>query len=126
MTTSDHTTSQGSSDTPEQKTDYVANRQLVESLADILLDQYPSTLIAPRRLSLRAQFPICGLDGKAGDTGMLWPFMKGDGFEPYREANGMQSALHGEYFSYSVTAGRGVMEIQIHPCENLHEQCGTP
>ena len=47
--------------------------------------------------------------------------MKGEGFEPYREANGMQSALHGQHFSYSVTAGRGVMEIQIHPCQTLHE-----
>ena len=121
MTTTDTTNSPDDTDTAEQQPDYVANQQLVESLTDILLDQYPPHLSGSRKLSLRAQFPICGLDGKAGDTGMLWPFMKGDGFEPYREANGMQSALHGEHFSYSVTAGRGVMEIQIHPCDTLHE-----
>ena len=120
MTTSDTTTSQENAPV-EPMSDYIANRQLVESLATILLDQYPTHLSDSRKLSLRAQFPICGLDGKAGDTGMLWPFMKGEGFEPYREANGMQSALHGDHFSYSVTAGRGVMEIQIHPCDTLHE-----
>ena len=119
MTTTQHPSSE--TDTTEPKPEYVANRQLVESLTDILLEQYPANLIGPRRLSLRTQFPICGLDGKAGDIGMLWPFMKGEGFEPYREANGMQSALHGEHFSYSVTAGRGVIEIQIHPCDSLHE-----
>lgn len=105
MTTPDTPTSPQT--TEEQTSDYVANRKLVESLSDALLTQYPTHLNGLRKLSLRAKFPICGLDGKAGDTGMLWPFMKGDGFEPYREANGMQSALHGEHFSYSVTAGRG-------------------
>ena len=117
MTTPDTPSSEPTEVTPE----YVASRQLVESLTDIMLKQYPVNLARPRKLSLRAQFPICGPDGKAGDTGMLWPFMKGEGFEAYREANGMQSALHGEHFSYSVTAGRGVIEIQIHPCETLHE-----
>lgn len=121
MTTPDTSSSTENTDAQDQKTDYVANRQLVESLTDLLVEQYPANLVGPRKLSLRAQFPICGLDGKSGDTGMLWPFMKGDGFEPYREANGMQSALHGKHFSYSVTAGRGVIEIQIHPCESLHE-----
>lgn len=121
MTTKKNPDSPENTDTQEQKPDYVANRQLVETLSDILLDQFPTKLTLPRKLSLRAQFPICGLDGKSGDTGMLWPFMKGDGFDPYREANGMQSALHGDEFSYSVTAGRGVMEIQIHPCNTLHE-----
>ena len=80
MTTSENPSSETEANEPE----YVANRQLVESLADILQDQYPSKLTTPRKLSIRAQFPICGLDGTSGDTGMLWPFMKGDGFEPYR------------------------------------------
>ena len=119
MTTPDTPSSE--IETAETKSEYIANRQLVESLTTLLRSQYPPKRKHPRKLSVRAQFPVCGLDGKAGDTGMLWPFMKGEGFEPYREANGMQSALHGEHFSYSVTAGRGVIEIQIHPCETLHE-----
>ena len=105
----------------EAPPDYSANRSLVESLSDLLLDQYPHQLEHPRAMSLRAQFPICGMDGKAGDTGTLWPFLKGEGFEPHRESNGMQSALHGTDFSYSVSAGRGIIEIQIHPCTTLHE-----
>lgn len=118
MSTPENTDTESTDTTVEPE--YIANRQLVESLTDLLLDQYPQRLNGPRTIGLRAQFPICGLDGKPGDTGMLWPFLKGEGFEPYREANGMQSALHGQDFSYSVTAGRGVMEIQIHPVQNLH------
>ncbi len=121
-TASDESTSSDASDASNTTDNvYIADRPLVESLTDILLDQYPLSLTAPRQFGVRAQFPICGLDGKAGDSGMLWPFLKGEGFEPYREANGMQSALHGTDYSYSVTAGRGIIEIQVHPCETLHQ-----
>ena len=90
----------------------IARRETVEGLTNILMDQYPLH-VENRGMGLRSQFPICGLDGSAGDTGMLWTFLKGDGFVEYREENGMLSALHGERYSYSVAPGRGIMEIQI-------------
>ena len=106
---------------PEVVERSIVEPSMVNGLTDLLLDSFPTQRSAHRQMGLRAQFPIAGLDGKAGDTGMLWPFLKGDGFEEYREPNGMMSALHGERFSYSVTAGRGVMEIQIPLVDSLLE-----
>ena len=49
----------------------IARRETVEGLTNILMDQYPLH-VENRGMGLRSQFPICGLDGSAGDTGMLW------------------------------------------------------
>ena len=101
--------------------EYIPSQDLVENLQDMLLDQYPLHLQQPRRVAMKAQFPICGMNGKAGDVGMLWSGLRGEGFEEYREANGMLSALIGERYTYRVAAGRGIMEIDIPLCDDLHD-----
>ena len=103
----------------EIKQDWEVSREQVENLSDMVLDQYPYHL-ERRCVGLRTSFPIVGKQGRPGDSGTLWPFLKGDGFTEHRESNGMLSALIGEDYTFSVTAGRGMMEVQIPPCPSLH------
>ena len=59
--------------------------------------------------------------GATNHSGSLWPFLRGDEFEEQRESNGMLSALIGDRYNFSVTTGRGMIEVQIPLCDNLHE-----
>lgn len=96
-------------------------RDQVLAVSNRILQEYPKQLEKGRTISLRSRFPICHPDGRPGDSGMMWSFLKGEGFTEYREKNGMLSALIGEEYRYSVTAGRGMMEIAIEDCQTVHE-----
>ena len=97
------------------------SRELVENLTDLVLDCFPVQQ-EKRRIGLRTAFPVCAKNGRAGDSGTLWPFLKKMGsFQEYREKNGMLSALIGEEYRFSVTTGRGMIEIEIPLCSSLQE-----
>jgi hypothetical protein len=107
------------SDVEEPEDNWQVSRTQVENLSDMVLDVFPIQL-KHRTIGLRTSFPIVGAKGKAGDSGTLWPFLRGDGFTEHRESNGMLSALIGTDYTFSVTTGRGMIEVQIPPCDNLH------
>ena len=104
-----------------EESEIEVSRDVVENLSDMVLDCFP-LILESRQIALRTEFPICTKEGKAGDSGTLWPFLKKmDTFKEHREANGMLTALLGEEYSFSVTTGRGMIEIQIPLCDSLVE-----
>lgn len=105
---------------PESK-ELIVSQDLVENLEDLVLDCFPNSF-EWRQIALHTDLPICGKNGKAGDSGTLWPFLKKmDSFHEYREQNGMLSALIGEEYTFSVTTGRGMIALKIPLCDSIQE-----
>ena len=105
--------------TPEELVERLPKERLRE-LEDILLTNYASS-VSHRTVARNAEYLLTRADGRAADLAEIWPYLKSEEFEEYREPNGMLSALLGKHFSIKCGIGRGTVVLCCEPCEDLNE-----
>lgn len=95
----------------------------IEEIGQRILEHYPVSTPAPRRIGREIELPLVDREGWAGEVGALWPEMlELPGSTPHYDNEGeLLTGVERPYGLVAVEFGRGVVEIALDPADGLQE-----